>query len=90
MIGYEVVEVETRGGYRVWLRFADGTDGEVDIAELLGTFSGVFEPLREKSFFDRFRVEWDTLAWPGEIDIAPEALYEAATGRSAEQAGSRA
>lgn len=89
MIGYEVVEIAKRGGYRLWLRFADGSTGEVDIAELLDPFPGLFAPLRDQSIFDQVRVDLDTLAWPGEIDIAPEALYEAATGRSAHEAGTR-
>ncbi|HEX9712433.1 MAG TPA: DUF2442 domain-containing protein [Actinomycetota bacterium] len=92
-IGYEVLHVEQLGGYRLRLRFADGSIGDVDIAEILGRFTGVFAPLADPSFFARVEADPDaaTLVWPGgEIDIAPETLYEAATGRSADQAGARA
>ena len=28
----DVVDVKPRGGYRSWLRFQDGTEGEIDLA----------------------------------------------------------
>lgn len=42
----DVVKVEPRGGYRIWLQFQDGVQGEVDLAPLL-KFEGVFAPLRD-------------------------------------------
>ncbi len=62
-------------GYRVWLRFADGTEGEADLAgELWGE---MFEPLRDPGEFRRLRVdpELQTLVWPNGADLAPEHLY---------------
>jgi hypothetical protein len=64
------------GGYSIWLRFADGTEGEVDFeGELTGP---VFEPLRDKERFLEFRVhpELHTLVWDNGADFAPEFLYE--------------
>jgi len=62
----------------VWLRFRDGTTGEVDLRDALR--GPVFEPLRDPEFFKQFRVdpECDTLVWPKGADIAPESLYERA------------
>jgi hypothetical protein len=37
------------GERRLWLRFDDGAEGEVDIARLV-SFSGVFEPLLDPVF----------------------------------------
>jgi hypothetical protein len=62
--------------YVLHLRFADGTEGEVDLErELTGT---VFEPLRDPVFFRRFTVDPDihTVTWPNGADFAPEFLYE--------------
>jgi len=62
-----------RGGHRVWLRFDDGLEGEIDLSgELQGE---VFEPLRDPAYFADFRVE-DTLVWPNGADFAPEFLRE--------------
>jgi hypothetical protein len=37
----DVIRVEPRGGYRIWLQFQDGMEGEIDL-ELRLTFRGVF------------------------------------------------
>ncbi len=54
-------------GYRLWLEFADGTQGEI------------FEPIREPEKFRQFQVhtELNTLTWPNGADFAPEYLYKA-------------
>lgn len=61
--------------YRVWLKFADGTEGEADLADEL--WGEMFEPLRDPGEFRRLRVdpELQTLVWPNGADLAPEHLY---------------
>ncbi len=63
--------------YIVHLHFRDGTEGNVDLA-YLRDYGGVFEPLRDPTYFRRMRVSrtLGTLVWPNEADIAPETLYE--------------
>jgi len=76
-MNYQLAEARQVGGYVIWLRFQDGTTGEVDLlAELRGP---VFEPLRDPARFAEFRIDPDfhTLVWPNGADIAPEFLYEA-------------
>jgi hypothetical protein len=29
-----------------------------------------------RSLFERLRVDYSTVVWPGEIDVAPETLYD--------------
>jgi len=68
----EVVEAAYRDGHRVWLKFNDGLEGEVDLgSELWGE---VFEPLRDPAYFAAFRVD-QTLTWPNGADFAPEFLH---------------
>lgn len=72
----DIVEVRYVRDYTVWLRFQDGTSGEVDISR---SFKGpVFEPLRNVDFFKQVRVdpELGTIVWPNGADVAPETLYE--------------
>jgi hypothetical protein len=74
---YDVVEARYVRDHIVWLRFRDGTAGEVDLAgELHGT---VFAPLRDQRYFSQFRLdpEFDTLVWPNGADFAPEFLHQA-------------
>jgi hypothetical protein len=68
------------GDYRIWLEFSDGMSGEVNLATSLN--GPVFEPLRDIDKFRevRFDPEADTIVWPNGADLAPEYLYELATG----------
>jgi hypothetical protein len=73
----DVIEVRPLTGHRLWLRFEDGVEGELDIATLV-TFEGVFESLADPATFAAVRVDPDlgTICWPNGADIAPEVLYE--------------
>ena len=72
-----VVEARHVADYVIWLRFDDGTEGEVDLKDEL--YGEVFEPLKDKKFFKSFTVnpEWHTISWPNGADFAPEFLYSA-------------
>jgi len=35
----------------------------------------VFKRLQNPGFFALARIDYDTVTWPGDIDIAPETLY---------------
>lgn len=72
-----VLDARHVSSYVVWLRFDDGTEGEVDLAaELHGE---VFVPLRNLEVFKSFKVhpELHTLVWPNGADFAPEFLRAA-------------
>jgi hypothetical protein len=53
----------------------DGTVGDVDFSRR--KWRGVFEPLRDPSYFARVDVDAEagTIAWPDGLDLAPEPLY---------------
>ena len=72
---YHVTEARYVRGYIVWVRFRDGTTGEVDLgSELEGP---VFAPLKDLEVFKRLRVdpELHTLVWENGADFAPEFLH---------------
>ena len=75
----EVAEARPTTGRRVWLRFADGEEGEVDLSRYLN-YGPVFGPLADEEFFRQLRVEGGTIAWPNGADIAPERLHELFVG----------
>ena len=69
-----ILEARYARDYVVWVRFSDGTIGEVDLsAELVGP---VFGPLRDLEKFKAFTLAYHTLTWPGGADFAPEFLRE--------------
>jgi|SRR5882672_9266276 len=76
----EINKAKRVNGFVIAMRFNDGTEKHVDISQW---FKGpVFKPLKDPKFFAKFFVEGGTLAWPNGVDIAPEALYDAADVRT--------
>ena len=78
----DVVEVRPLERYRVFLRFDDGVQGDIDLEPLLSPFDGVFEPLGDLGRFrEVFVDDGGTIAWPNGADLAPELLYSIISGR---------
>lgn len=77
-----VVRAEYVLGHRVHLWFNDGTDGEVNLSEVLHGL--IFEPLRDPNRFSRFRLEGHTIAWENGADFAPEYLSNLADAQTPE------
>lgn len=76
MMFLHVKEAKYLHDYVIWMRFNDGTEGEVDLeGELEGE---VFGSLKDVKQFRRFRVdpEIETILWENGADLAPEFLYE--------------
>ena len=75
-----IVQAEARSSYRLWIQFDDGSGGEVDLSDLVG--KGVFERWKDPEEFAKVFVDpvTRTVAWPGEIDLCPDSLYEEVTG----------
>ena len=72
-------------GFKLWVAFDDGTDGEVD---LKGVLNGpVFEPLRNLDTFKKVAVdpELETIVWPNGADLAPEFLKKLHRGQMSQQ-----
>lgn len=68
----EVIRAEYVDGYRVRLWFNNQVMKVVDLgSSLKGT---VFEPLKDKEFFKRFTIKFNTIEWENGADFAPEYL----------------
>jgi hypothetical protein len=71
---WDVTEVRLQENYTLWVRFKDGTEGSVQF--LPSAFRGVFQPLRDKDQFRLATVVDGVITWPGELDLAPDAMHE--------------
>src|ERR1700733_7723917 len=72
----KIVACKPKPNYRVWIRFDDGLEGEVDLSDLVG--KGVFSAWESVDFFNQVRVDpkTDTLVWGEDIDLDPYVLRE--------------
>jgi len=71
-----VIRAVHEDDFRIRLTFNDGTEGSVDFESWL--IGPVFEPLKDRAYFQRFFLDGGTVSWPNGADIAPETLYDAA------------
>ncbi|MFH1907859.1 MAG: DUF2442 domain-containing protein [Chloroflexota bacterium] len=85
----DIVKVKPLKNYCLSLQFEDGVEGKVDIRKLV-KFRGVFEPMKDESFFAKVRVnsEWGTIFWPNGADLDPDVLYSMVTGEEISEATS--
>lgn len=81
-MSYRVTAVEPRANYRIWVRFEDGAEGEVDLSDVAGR--GVFKRWTDHPH-EFAAVSIDPVSgaptWPGGLDVAPDKLHEDLAGR---------
>ena len=70
---WDVVEVKLQAPLGLQVKFADGTSGNVRFEQ--SHLTGVFEALKDPSVFNRAYVESGAVVWPGNLDLAPDAMY---------------
>ena len=71
--------VRPLAGYRLWLRYDDGVEGEADLSRFVG--KGVFARWQEPETFESVHIGEDgQIAWDDEIDMCADALYLEITG----------
>ena len=70
---WDVVEVKPEPDCCLFVRFQDGLSGRVRFRP--EELTGVLAALREPQFFNRVFIDQGAVAWPGDIDLAPDAMY---------------
>ena len=77
-------EVKAREGHRLWLQYSDGSAGEVDLSHLVGI--GVFTAWNDPERFKEAHIaSHGAIAWEDDLELCPDALYLALTGKSVEE-----
>jgi hypothetical protein len=69
----DVIEVKAELDYCPFVRFKDGLTGRVRFRR--EELTGALAPLRDLHFFEQVFIDCGAVAWPGEIDLAPDAMY---------------
>lgn len=70
----DVIKVQATPDYRLYLEFENGEKRVFDMSPYMD--KRPFASLKGSSLFTMARVDYGTVVWPGNIDIAPETLYD--------------
>jgi hypothetical protein len=71
-----VTDAKALHGYRLWVRFSDGSEGEVHLKDFVFSDTRpIVAALRDTAAFAAIRVDLDTVVWANGFDLAPEYLY---------------
>ena len=73
----DVVSVNPKADFMLELIFANGEQRSFDMKPLLAIKPWI--RVATPQVFNLARVDYGTVVWPGEIDIAPETLYDLST-----------
>jgi hypothetical protein len=77
----EIVAIRALPGHRLWLRYKDGAEGEVDLSGIVG--KGVFRALEDQRVFETVRVtEGRWVTWGEDMELCADALYMELTGKT--------
>jgi len=79
------IEVKTLPGFHLWLKFSDGTQGELDLSFLKG--KGVFSYWEKKGNFETAYIDKETnsISWTDEIELDSFNMYLKLIGKSFEE-----
>ena len=72
-MNWNVVSVEALAPLQLAVRFQDGTQGTVRFEA--SHLRGVFAALKAPDFFRQVHIESGAVTWPGDLDLAPDAMY---------------
>ncbi len=71
---FKPVQVKVLSGYRLWVKFADGVEGEADLSHLVG--KGVFAQWNDYDLFEQVHITPSgDIVWSDELDVCPDAIY---------------
>ena len=70
---WDVVEVKPEPDHCLFVQFKNGLTGRVRLRQ--ENLTGALAPLRDERFFEQVFIDSGAVAWPGEIDLAPDAMY---------------
>ncbi len=69
-----VISVDTLDGHKLNILFNNGVRKVFDVSPYLS--KGLFSRLRDPELFKQAYVAYDTMCWPGNLDIAPATLFD--------------
>jgi hypothetical protein len=81
---YHIAEVKALPGYRLWVKYANGISGEVNVSNLAG--KGVFAKWKIPGEFEKVAIgSSGELVWDDYADLCPDSLYMRITRKKPEE-----
>ena len=77
-------EVKPLAGYRIWLRFSDGVEGEIDLSPL--ACAEPFQAWQDRAFFESVQICGNSIIWSPTLDFNAKSFYLELTGKTREEA----
>ena len=82
---FKPVEIQARPKYKLWIRYEDGVEGEVDLSHLAG--KGVFKIWNDTRTFEKVKIgPSGEITWNQNVDLCPDSLYLQITQKTPQQA----
>ena len=79
----KVLEVRALPGHKIWVRYEDGVEGEVDLSRFAG--KGVFSAWADRGFFETVHVSpHGSIAWSDDVELCADSIYLELTGKKPE------
>src|SRR5260370_41682049 len=71
-----ILKIKRLGGFRLYLYFSDGTEGEWDFTHVTAEGGTMGEPLKSQKYFARVFLQLGVLTWPNGFDLDSIALHD--------------
>ena len=76
-VAWRLTRVTPLAHYTLEVEFVDGTHGLVEMQQrITSNKAGIFAKLKDLTIFNQVYLEYGAVTWPGEIDLAPDAMYD--------------
>ena len=81
---FKPIEVRALPDYRLYVRYDNGVEGEVDLSHLVG--KGVFAAWNDPGNFEKVSIgSSGEIRWNDQIDLCPDSIYMRISGKSSEE-----
>ncbi len=72
---HKPVEVKAKRNYTIWVRYEDGSQGDVDLSHLVG--KGVFNAWEKDIDFNEVYIDEESgaIAWSENLELCPDSIY---------------
>ena len=81
---FKPLKVKALKDYKLWVKYTDGIEGEVDLSHLVG--KGVFVLWNDYDLFKKVHIgEHGEIYWSDKIDLCSDSIYMKLTNKTPEE-----